>query len=40
MVACFNVRGCKDAAKRKCLRAMFKERGSDVLVVTRKKMKG
>ena len=39
-IACMNVQGCNDSAKRECLGRMFAERGLDVLVLSETKLKG
>ena len=39
-IACLNVQGCNDPAKRECVGRMFEERGLDVLVVSETKLKG
>ena len=39
-IACLNVQGCNDPAKRECVGRMFVERGLDVLVLSETKLKG
>ena len=39
-LACRNVQGCNDPAKRECVGRMFVERGLGVLVLTETKLRG
>ena len=39
-IACLNVQGCNDPAKRECVGRMFEERGLDVLVLSETKLRG
>ena len=39
-MACLNVQGCNNPAKRECVGRLFEERGLDVLVLTETKLKG
>ena len=39
-IACLNVQGCNNPAKRECVGRLFEERGLDVLVLSETKLKG
>ena len=39
-IACLNVQGCNDPAKRECVGSLFEENGLDVLVLSETKLKG
>ena len=39
-IACLNVQGCNDPAKRECVGRLFEERGLDVLVLSETKLRG
>ena len=39
-MACMNVQGCNNPAKRECVGRMFEERGLGVLVMTETKLRG